>query len=351
MKRLGYLSETINNKAAICTYILHLKGDKHSFNHGKVRLDLRICKTFGISNLFVEIIVEQVHICKESCIPDHCRPYALSDPNDPEFQAKCSHKHHDLCDRCNNLKTVLNNIDEAISQIPANNAGVIEELTFVTSQAKQAIHAWKAHILRNVNQDEARTDALDMLEETSVLLVQDWAMKFLPRKYRESQTDWFGKQGISWHITVAIHRAALDQEFHTMTFVHVFQSCNQDSCTVLSIMKDVVSKLEKELPNLESVYYSQGNAGCYHCGSSIAGASLIGKDTGVFVRRMDFSDPQVGKGACDRKAASIKSHMKIHLNTGNNIETGREVCPEMHANEMHELYERHHKVSLTLNSY
>ena len=128
---------------------------------------------------------------------------------------------------------------------------------------------------------------------------------------------------------MAIHRAALDQEFHTMTFVHVFQSCNQDSCTVLSIISDVVSKLKKELANLESVYYRQDNAGCYHCGASIAGARLIGKDTGVFVRCMDFSDPQGGKGACDRKAASIKSHMKIHLNTGNNIETGREMVAAM----------------------
>ena len=144
------------------------------------------------------------------------------------------------------------------------------------------------HLLRNVNQDEARTDALDMLDETSVLLVQGWAMKFLPRKYRESQTDWFAKRRISWHITVAIYRADLDQKFRTMTFVHVFQSCNQDSGTVLSVMKDVVSKLKKELPHLESVYYRQDNAGCYHCGASISGASLLGKDTGVFVRRMDF---------------------------------------------------------------
>ena len=82
---------------------------------------------------------------------------------------------------------MLNNIDEAISQMPANNADVIEELTFVTNQAKQAIHAWKAHLLRNVNQDDARTDALDMLDETSVLLVQDWALKFLPRQNEESR--------------------------------------------------------------------------------------------------------------------------------------------------------------------
>ena len=91
-------------------------------------------------------------------------------------------------------------------------------------------------------------------------------------------------------------------------------------------MKDVVSKLKKELQHLESVYYRQDNAGCYHCGASITGANLIGKDTVVFVRRMDFSDPQGGKGACDRKA---KSHMKIHLNAGNNIETGQEMVAAM----------------------
>ena len=51
-------------------------------------------------------------------------------------------------------------------------------------------------------------------------------------------------------------------------------------------MKDVVSKLKKEPLHLESVYYRQDNAGCYHCGASITRASLIGKDTGVFVQRM-----------------------------------------------------------------
>ena len=36
---------------------------------------------------------------------------------------------------------------------------------------------------------------------------------------------------------------------------------------------------------------------------------------------MDFSDPQGGKGSCDRKAATIKSHMAIHLNSGHDIES------------------------------
>ena len=79
-----------------------------------------------------------------------------------------------------------------------------DELKYVVSQAEKCIQTWKAHLLRSINQDQARLDALDMLDANSVLLVLDWAMKFLPRKYRESQANWFGKRGISWHIAVAI---------------------------------------------------------------------------------------------------------------------------------------------------
>ena len=40
---------------------------------------------------------------------------------------------------------------------------------------------------------------------------------------------------------------------------------------------------------------------------------------------MDFCDSQAGKGACDRKAATIKPHMKIFLNSGNNIDSAEEI--------------------------
>ena len=39
------------------------------------------------------------------------------------------------------------------------------------------------------------------------------------------------------------------------------------------------------------------------------------------IKRLDFSDPLGGKGSCDRKAASIKSHTHIYLNSGHDIET------------------------------
>ena len=52
---------------------------------------------------------------------------------------------------------------------------------------------------------------------------------------------------------------------------------------------------------------------------------MVGQQHGVTVKRMDFCDPQGGKGACDRKSAAIKSHMKVYLNSGSNIETSDEM--------------------------
>ena len=35
----------------------------------------------------------------------------------------------------------------------------------------------------------------------------DGAMKFIPTSFRETQRDWFGKKGKSWHLSVAITKA------------------------------------------------------------------------------------------------------------------------------------------------
>ena len=145
----------------------------------------------------------------------------------------------------------------------------------------------------------------------------------LSRKYRESQTDWFGKRGIPWHVTVATKREG--DEMQILTFVHIFKPCNQDNCAVLAVMADVIRQLKITVPNLASVYYRQDNAGCYHCGATIVCARVLGEQFGVSIKRLDFSDPQGGKGPCDRKAVTIKSHLRVHLNSGSDIKTPAEM--------------------------
>ena len=215
-------------------------------------------------------------------------------------------------------------VEEAMSHVTTITEE-LEELKFTVGQAKSSILAWKAHLLHSVNQDEARVDAVEKLGKDSVSLVQDWAVKYLPRQHRESQTNWFAKRRIPWHITVVIRHAPASHVLETMTFVHIFPSCSQDSCTVLAVMGDILKKLKKAMPNLKNVFYCEDNAGCYHSASTIIGAKVQVEKAGVTLKRLDFSDPQEGKGARDRKAASIKAHMRIFLNEGHDIETASQM--------------------------
>ena len=127
----------------------------------------------------------------------------------------------------------------------------------------------------------------------------------------------FFYKGISWHIAVALTKR--EDQLQMLTFVHLFQSCTQDSYTVMAIIDDVVGQLKTEVPNLDKIFLRQDNAGCYHSAFNLLAMKEIAKKHKVQLR-VDFSDPQGGKGSCDRKAATIKNHIKAYVNSGKDVE-------------------------------
>ena len=129
-------------------------------------------------------------------------------------------------------------------------------------KASEAIAAWKAHQLRSINQDRARLEVLEFLDPTCVLIVQDFAMKFIPAQYREAQSHFFGKRGISWHVSVCLRKVS--GKLESQTFIHIFQSGLQDSTAVVLIMDHVLRLLKKQHPEIVSSFFRQDNAGCYH---------------------------------------------------------------------------------------
>ena len=264
----------------------------------------------------------QVHITERSAVPDHCRPYALSFPGDKDYISPCDHAHKERCDRCDILPHVVDEIQSVLENI--DDGAEKDEIKFQVEQSVQNISAWKAHILRSSNQDQARLDVLESLDPTSALLVLDWAMKFLPKKYRESQSDWFGKRGISWHITVAIRKKE-DGTMQMLSFVHVFKKCSQVSDTVLAVIDDVFQQLKSTSPEVQTVFLRQDNAGCYHSTSILLSVQRIATKNNINLCQVDYSDPQGGKGSCDRKAATIKSHIRIYLNEGHDVETAEQM--------------------------
>lgn len=58
--------------------------------------------------------------------------------------------------------------------------------------------------------------------------------------------------------------------------------------------------------------------------NTILASKMISELTGITVHRLDFSDPQGGKGQCDRFAATLKKHARAYVNEGHNISTPQE---------------------------
>ncbi|CAG2239647.1 unnamed protein product [Mytilus edulis] len=207
----------------------------------------------------------KLHVQKNDRCADHCINWALSDTKEKEYAVECDHLHDLVCDRCNLLPDVLQMLIDRVNNTSELTNEEKEEHLRDLEACSYKIELWKAHLLKTVNQDEARTKIFDDLNENSAVIVIDWAMKFLPALHREKMTDFFGQKGLSWHVAVAIFKDC-DQNLKHNTFVHCFHSVKQDWFTVASIMEHLISHMKSVIPSLKEVSVRSDNAGCYHCG-------------------------------------------------------------------------------------
>jgi hypothetical protein len=293
----------------------------------------------------------KVHIIKSSPVTDHCASCALSDPAEKDFH-EGRHQHSQCCDECENLRSILDEIGGLITYSIADDQ-ILQRTLAKYNSFYEDIDAWKCHLLRSVNQDLCRQELIENLSNDTVFIYLDWAMKWLPEKFREPQSDFFGKRGLSWHISVVIrtNRNAngielSDDEDDSPTtesntrrsrysqtiFVHVFDECTQDSEAVIAILRDVLIRTKALDSSINNAFLRSDNAGCYHSAQTILSLPLLSTETKVTILRMDFCDPQGGKGPCDRYAAVIKANIRRHLNENHNITTAAEFVNGCYSN-------------------
>lgn len=239
------------------------------------------------------------------------------------MRKKCDHAHTDRCGHCDALGELLDSIYKAIQEAKFSSIEDRDEALYLYQHAKQAIHLWKCHQIRTIRQDQARLDVLDRLDEKTCLITNDWAMKFLPHRFRETQSNWFGKRGISWHISVVVRRVS--GQLQTQTFVHIIQSSNQGSFIIVLLLEHLLRTLKIENPEIKHAYFRQDNAGCYHSATTILDIPDIQSSSGVSVLAVDFSDPQGGKGPADRMSATCKNHIRRYINEGHDVTTAQQM--------------------------
>lgn len=95
-------------------------------------------------------------------------------------------------------------------------------------------------------------------------------MKFLPQKYRETKTNWFGKRDISWRISVAVSRIT-DGKLEYQAFVHIANNCSRTATS----MEHSLHNLKTEQPEITTAYFRQDNGGCYKSATMLAACRLM----------------------------------------------------------------------------
>ena len=108
-------------------------------------------------------------------------------------------------------------LDHCLCNFASRYQGQKKDLEFDIEQSSDRVLQWKAHLLRAINQERAKSKILANLEKHQCLIVMDWAMKWLPKRFRETQSEWFGKKSISWHVSACITRTEnTDMEFEVI---------------------------------------------------------------------------------------------------------------------------------------
>ncbi|XP_062600025.1 uncharacterized protein LOC134261618 [Saccostrea cucullata] len=280
------------------------------------------------------------HLSTHSSCVSHCTTFSLSDPKCETFRSKCDHEHASGCEECEivdkTLCEVAREFDECTIKecIPKD---TMEEIDFEINQSKLNILSWKAHCVRTVHQDQAKKNVLEDLQPNQALVVMDWAMKFLPIKHRESQSDFFGKKGISWHLSSVITRAAypaIDQENHLAvnTFVHILQLGNQGWFSVAHIITDLLNQMPSFAPNVSEIILKSDNAGCYHCSSLVSYLQHLNQLSRIKILEYNFSEPQSGKDICDAKTAHCKMHILRFSGEGHDVLTPDDMVIALNSN-------------------
>uniref|UniRef100_A0AC34G5Y4 Uncharacterized protein n=1 Tax=Panagrolaimus sp. ES5 TaxID=591445 RepID=A0AC34G5Y4_9BILA len=172
-----------------------------------------------------------IHLQQHTEVISHCIQYALGDPDNKDFTNECE-QHLTVCPQCEALTKTLNElknrIDKKVSICKIESCDELDDLEIKQIETDYAvfnIFELRSHIVRSKLSDMERAKDISELDETKAYITLDWAHKLLPTKYRETQKDFFGKDGMSYHISHV--QTVKDGDFIDYSFVHIIENNKQ----------------------------------------------------------------------------------------------------------------------------
>ena len=183
------------------------------------------------------------------------------------------------------------------------------------TQSVHSILHWIVHILTTVNQDITKQLILERLDDSTALIIIDFAMKFLACQYQESIRSWFGKAGNGIHVSCVIMKDNSDPDpiegpldeahevkFKKRAYVTFIGKAAQDVGSVIAIYQSLLRQLQTNFPHIKYIVDISDNAGCYH-NEVLFTWKVIWPQKNLNISFIEtvFNERQSGKDQCDRQ--------------------------------------------------
>jgi hypothetical protein len=221
--------------------------------------------------------------CKEhSACLYHCINYALSDPKIKELQSSCSVIHTDKCSDCDNILYTLAEIEHHISNVV--DAEDRQEFYYDFHNSIESVIELFRHILRGVCQNKEKTRIINNLTSNSTFAVFDWGQKIIPKYFREPQSSYFGKKGLSILVGSFVVRnnqttttSISNNSFVTSTYIVALTVANQNDQDTLTATQLIIQKFKEDYSHIKYIYKRSDNASNFSSHSTAEAEYIICK--------------------------------------------------------------------------
>lgn len=80
----------------------------------------------------------------------------------------CNHFHSNSCRQCAEPHRPLISFVETSKQIEYENENPKDDSKYIVNEGVRAVHEWKNHVLRTVNQNDTRKDIMENLKDHKI---------------------------------------------------------------------------------------------------------------------------------------------------------------------------------------
>jgi hypothetical protein len=161
------------------------------------------------------------------------------------------------------LTDTIDDIRQAVEDYITNTNK--DEILHQVDEARTETYEWQAHILRGCQQEIGKQNIIDNLDDSSIFWIRDFAMKYLPQFYLNTQQEWFGKKWKTIHIN-CIFYIDENRKLSKGPYESIIQSCVQDAYADLYIFENVL----RVILQVKKTFDRSDNAACYSTASVIA---------------------------------------------------------------------------------